>query len=253
MKTLKAILIAIYPILIILLLLTQPKPEPEEEYEATIRVIDADTRQPLDSVKVRITTTDEDTPRATLTTDESGECTFDYTDPEGTLLTAVATRDGYKRGERNDIDFEYFEDSVLIIPLKKQDIINEGIQSGGNGKLKITLMWNDPTVDLDLHVLEPNGFELYFNDSIDHRTDGHLDLDWRPSRDDPNHIVENIYWGGLPPRGQYKVWVRFYGPPDAQPTTCNVIIYREGRSPEVFNLETNEPENNYPVSEFVYP
>ena len=256
MKALISTLIGIFAALIILLLVTCHKEKEEPEtFEATIQVVDADTNEPIEGAKVRIRTTDDSCESATMTTDENGECTFDYSDPEAELTQAVATKEGYRRGEGRLVELSFFEDDVLVIPLKKKDrqaIIDESETLGGGGDLKITLLWEDPSIDLDLHVLEPNGFELKYTDTLDVQTGGYLDLDWRPSRDDPAHIGENIYWSN-PPRGQYKVWVRYYGPPTGDPTECNVIIKLRNHEPEIFNLSCPTPERNYQVKTFSIP
>ena len=75
----------------------------------------------------------------------------------------------------------------------------------GAGSLRTSLSFFEDT-DLDLHLLTPNGVEIYF---INDRADGGvLDVDQCISScgADTAH-VENINFDGAPPRGTYEVWV----------------------------------------------
>lgn len=240
MKGLSAILCFIYAALIVLLFLLQPKKAEVTDYEALIIVVDAETEEPIKGAKVLVKTTDEDCPELTLRTDADGECTFEFSDPDEMLTVAIASKSGYNSGElEEELELAYFLDDDLTIPLTKQDVVREGRQIGAQGNLKITLLWTDDAVDLDLHVLEPNGFEICYKDGqrADSRTGGELDIDWIPG----NHeqaIGENIFWQN-PPKGQYKVWVECYQPESAPPTDCSVVVYRLNEEPQVFNVRTN--------------
>ncbi len=80
---------------------------------------------------------------------------------------------------------------------------------GASGNPRFNLQFNnEQNVDLDLHVLTPNGIELYFsNKSGD---GGQLDVDCLCGTC-PNGPNENIYWEpGTAPHGQYKYWVQYY-------------------------------------------
>ncbi len=235
MKALRIILVLIYVVLIALLLILKgcQKEEPKPQ-KAMIQVVDADSREPIEGARVKVKTTDESCPSVSLTTDEDGECSFDYTDPEA-QMEARATKRGYEPVEVEDVELSYFEDETLVIPLHRKNVVEEGREIGATGKLKVTLLWDDETVDLDLHVTQPNRFEIYYEDGhrSDRRTGGALDVDWIPTEGDPEHIGENIFWAN-PPRGRYKVEVELYNPEEAQPTPCTVIVYREGAEPQTF-------------------
>ncbi|MEZ4647631.1 MAG: hypothetical protein R3E97_02390 [Candidatus Eisenbacteria bacterium] len=76
----------------------------------------------------------------------------------------------------------------------------------GTGTIQITLSW-DPIVDLDLHVIDPSGEEIYFGNR-ESDSGGQLDRDTIcQSQRDP----ENVFWSGTAPRGTYQVRVHFYG------------------------------------------
>lgn len=80
----------------------------------------------------------------------------------------------------------------------------------GTGTVQITLTWDD-AVDLDLHVFEPSGEEIYFA----HRqsaTGGQLDRDTQ-CQSTTTGRPENVFWSATAPRGAYTVKVhRFPNP-----------------------------------------
>ena len=75
------------------------------------------------------------------------------------------------------------------------------------GDPQFTLIW-DAKVDLDLHVLEPGGSHIYWEDRLGAQG-GELDVD-----NIDGFGPENVYWGGgtgQGPPGEYKWYVHFYG------------------------------------------
>lgn len=91
---------------------------------------------------------------------------------------------------------------------KKKD--NTPTLAGTPGNPRFNLQFdNESNVDLDLHVLTPNGIEInYLNPQDD---GGTLDVDCKCSvcSNGPN---ENIFWpdNGSAPKGTYKVWVKYF-------------------------------------------
>ena len=91
--------------------------------------------------------------------------------------------------------------------------IQETIQietQGGRGSLKINLKWNT-TDDLDLHVFDPSGFEIYYGQK-EHEcggVKGQLDVDANASEPFTRSPQENVFWedGKNAPIGRYKVQV----------------------------------------------
>ena len=76
-----------------------------------------------------------------------------------------------------------------------------GGQVLGSGDVQITLRW-DMAPDVDLHVTDPNGEEIWF-DHIHSRSGGTLDVD-----DTEFEGPENIFWPTAgAPRGNYTVYV----------------------------------------------
>ena len=133
------------------------------------------------------------------------------------------------------------EDSVYIDPVESAEKIGE------KGKLKITLLWNF-SADLDLHVQEPNGFEIYYKSKKDPQTGGYLDVD--------NMIggmgaAENIFWEN-PPQGEYVVSVVYYKAVNDMVRTgmCQVVIFREKESPITYNIEMKNVKQEEIVARF---
>jgi hypothetical protein len=84
----------------------------------------------------------------------------------------------------------------------------------GSGDVQVTLRWDNP-VDMDLHVFDPSGEEIWFGNT-ESASGGQLDVDSNAfcSGDYP---VENVYWPtGDAPFGTYEVYVRLY-------QSCNYV------------------------------
>ena len=262
MKVLSFILFVIYGGLIAALLLLQPKkpaePEDPEEMEAKIVVVDEDTDEPIEGAKIKIKTNDESCPELTLVTDENGECTFTYTDSEAQITFLRATKAGYEPEVlEEDYDLNEFEDGELTIQMKKQDMNTRAQQIGASGALKITLMWDDPSIDLDLHVVEPNGFEISYLDGNgpnghmrDRDTGGTLDVDWTPTNGNPDNIGENVVWQ-TSPLGTYQARVHYFGPEETGPVECTVIVYQENQPDQTYTITLNGKDDSQDIPAIV--
>lgn len=90
---------------------------------------------------------------------------------------------------------------------KKKD--DTPVIKGTPGDPRFNLVFdNEQNVDLDLHVLTPNGREIYYSNK--NADGGSLDVDCLCSNC-PNGPNENIYWvPGTAPHGTYKFWVEYY-------------------------------------------
>ena len=79
----------------------------------------------------------------------------------------------------------------------------------GTGDVQVTLLWADGN-DLDLHVVDPSGAEIYFSHP-NSPTGGTLDHDDTAGCSSTGTHVENVFWpaGGAPP-GSYRVFVKNY-------------------------------------------
>ncbi len=83
------------------------------------------------------------------------------------------------------------------------------VESVGSGDIQVSISWDTGT-DVDLHVVEPTGCEIYYgNDSCP--SGGWLDLDSNPACSMDNINNENIFWpAGQAPVGTYTVRVDFW-------------------------------------------
>jgi len=79
----------------------------------------------------------------------------------------------------------------------------------GTGDVQITLRWTS-SADLDLHVFEPDGSQIFFGDPGPTATGGRLDVDSNVGCEQ-EASVENVYWPeGDMPLGGYRIEVRGY-------------------------------------------
>src|SRR5262245_33157730 len=96
------------------------------------------------------------------------------------------------------------------------------------GDVQLSLIW-DNTNDLDLHCVDPQGFEIYYSQRRS-PSGGVLDVDRNAACNqvvkDP---VENIYWpAGGAPNGNYRVYVNYFqrcpGANDETPYKVNILV-----------------------------
>jgi hypothetical protein len=97
-----------------------------------------------------------------------------------------------------------------------------------SGDIQISLIWFN-TNDLDLHCVDPSGFEINYRDRHSPTTGGELDVDRNAGCTRTTvEPVENIYWprNGAP-MGHYKVYLNFFercpGAPDRTEYRINVL------------------------------
>jgi hypothetical protein len=117
-----------------------------------------------------------------------------------------------------------------------------GCQCVGVGDLSIQLAWSSRD-DVDLHVIDPNGEEIYW----DHETSasgGQLDADANRGCEGTTTPLENVFWAaGTAPSGQYTVLVHLYrvcdGTPTQVPFTVRTLV--DGVSTEYPGVLTNAP------------
>jgi|GEM_PF-3533906 len=104
------------------------------------------------------------------------------------------------------------------------------------GDIQISLIWFN-TNDLDLHCIDPSGFEIFWKP--EHRRSpagGELDVDRNAGC---NRLtaepVENIYWAkGTAPMGRYRVYLDFYQRCSGAPneTTYKINVLHSGERKE---------------------
>jgi hypothetical protein len=113
------------------------------------------------------------------------------------------------------------------------------------GDPQITLIW-DSLADLDLHVIEPGGSEIYW-EIPEGKNFGVLDIE------DLDGIgPENVFWKkGTAQKGEYSWWVNYYGDSSGskQPTNWQVRVKRNGKA-EAFSGTLKKVDENSPRQSF---
>jgi hypothetical protein len=104
----------------------------------------------------------------------------------------------------------------------------ESCRCVGTGDVRVTLLW-DTVDDLDLHVTEPSGTEIYYFNKTS-PSGGELDVDSNAGCANPQtNPVENIFWNaGSAPRGTYTVKVDYWAHcgtgPQTVPFTVKTLV-----------------------------
>lgn len=129
-------------------------------------------------------------------------------------------------------------------------VIDEGCgYSGGN--IQITAVWQT-AADIDLHVTDPTGQELYYGNRAG-ASGGVLDHDANSACRVEPPTAENVYWNTqTPPRGTYVVRVEAYdlcGVPST-PTTLSIAV--GGRVVGAYTLNFVQMRQSY-TFQFVVP
>lgn len=105
-------------------------------------------------------------------------------------------------------------------------------QCVGTGDVRVTLVWRS-TADIDLHVIDPNGEEIYYNHTTS-ASGGQLDVDDQCDEGIAHGGPENIFWpAGGAPRGEYQVLVVYYeecSDPGEGPAGWTVTTLVDGQS-----------------------
>ena len=103
----------------------------------------------------------------------------------------------------------------------------------GTGDVQVSVTW-DVESDVDLHVLDPAGEEIYYGNTS--ASGGSLDLDSNPACTIDNKKNENITWptGGAP-RGTYKVLVDYFASCQVTSTKYVVTVNVKGQPAQTFS------------------
>ncbi len=132
-------------------------------------------------------------------------------DPGRTQFTAwLAIDDGTGTTDEPQVG------AILEIPFTVLDL--------GTGDVQVTLTWDTHT-DVDLHVVDPTGEEIYYGHS-ESASGGELDHDSNAGCSIDGLNTENVYWpeGGAP-AGEYVVRVDYYSACSvADPTNYTVVV-----------------------------
>ncbi|MDR2096762.1 MAG: VWA domain-containing protein [Treponema sp.] len=125
--------------------------------------------------------------------------------PEGGTQLEVGMKAGYEQAVINKR-----KGAVnLVLLFSDGTDLSERLAKGGahSGDIRISLMWNNRN-DLDLHVITPQGEEIFFDNTKD-STGGWLDVD-RNVHGETTEPVENVFWYEGAVHGRYRVYVQNY-------------------------------------------
>lgn len=148
---------------------------------------------------------------------------------------------GRTESDSTRVDDRGRRDSVPSIPSTPADtaaIVKQAEEIGKSGDLKITLLW-DFEGDMDLHVKQPNGKEIWYQNDNDPSTGGYLDVD---NTTGGHKSAENIYWE-KPPKGTYSISLEYFQPSEKNGKegsgVCTVVIFQEGKEPMIYTTQMN--------------
>ena len=111
----------------------------------------------------------------------------------------------------------------------------------GTGDVQVTLTW-DADSDVDLHVVEPGGEEIYWGNHSS-TNGGTLDLDSNAACRIDGVRNENITWPtGAAPRGTYTVRVNYWAACDVSATNYTVRINSNGSTQTFSGTLTGDGE-----------
>lgn len=119
---------------------------------------------------------------------------------------------------------------------------------GHHGQIKVTALW-DFAGDVDLHVTEPDGTEIWFRNMKHRSTGGELDVDNIPGG---QGSAENIYFTN-PLDGEYLVELVMYNMSSEAPTggMVRVVIEVDGQQ-ETVPIRLSRQSQRVTVKRFRY-
>jgi len=138
---------------------------------------------------------------------DTGFHTVTGTDPDGDGVFDIAVQ---VAAEATQASLSF---SVALIDgqgnVGPYSLLEVAVLMSGTGDVKVTLSF-DRLHDLDLHVVEPNGDEIYYEHSAT-ESGGRLDLDSGSNCAPSSANAENVFWPpGQAPAGDYRVFVQNY-------------------------------------------
>jgi hypothetical protein len=102
----------------------------------------------------------------------------------------------------------------------------------GNGDFQASVAWTGAS-DLDLHVFDPSGEEVYFGRPVVN-SGGTLDIDSNAACSIDNTNVENIFWPlNVAPAGEYRVQLAYYDDCNVPRSDWVVTVLVKGHTPFV--------------------
>merc|ERR1712048_515607 len=114
-------------------------------------------------------------------------------------------------------------------------------------EVAVTLVWQR-NCDLDIHVFEPSGFEIFYGNMSSEY--GNLDVDITYLRENVTFAIENISYG-VAPAGCYKVAVTNYGA--CEPSVDYTYFIKTGDNISVFQEQAPSGDSStIVVAEFCW-
>jgi len=111
--------------------------------------------------------------------------------------------------------------------------VDTTIHTVGTGDLQVSVSW-DVDNDIDLHVVDPNGFEVYYGDDTSPEG-GTLDLDSNAACDIDHVRNENVVWPvGKAPSGSYTVRVDNFENCATLAANYVVTVQKKGQAAQTF-------------------
>jgi len=150
--------------------------------------------------------------------------------PPGTTVTDVLLTLAQQLPDQIHVVFEVADAAGNVSAPVTMDT---AIVKVGTGDIQISVSWNVDN-DIDLHVIDPNGFEIYFSANFSDEG-GELDLDSNPDCSIDHINNENIVWPtGTALAGTYSVLVANYANCTDLATTYVVTLQKKGQQPATF-------------------
>ena len=135
-------------------------------------------------------------------------------------------------------------------PVDTANVVRRAQKTGKSGNLKVTLLWAFEG-DIDLHVKQPNGREIYYKKKKDSSSGGFLDVD---NVNGGINSAENIYWEN-PQKGVYDITLHYYQPSRrtkrAESGICTVVVFQDGKSPQKYEVEMTTVKEKKSVAKIV--
>ena len=104
------------------------------------------------------------------------------------------------------LNFQVIDEIGRVSPVMQKTL---SVESVGSGDIQVSVAWDNDD-DVDLHVVEPTGCEIYYANDIC-GSGGWLDLDSNPACSIDGINNENIFWPlGQAPTGTFIVRMDFY-------------------------------------------
>ena len=102
---------------------------------------------------------------------------------------------------------------------------------GFTGDVQVSVSWDAPS-DVDLHVVEPDGNDIYYGNPSS-SSGGQLDVDSNAACSIDGRQIENIRWSGQAPAGTYTVRVDYWDACGVARTNYLVTV-KNGASTQTF-------------------